>query len=353
MFKKAAATNQGFYRHRPTQGSSGGFLGYFGRRRKNVMKQNSPLEGPGQHHLYQFNVHTNNALYMPYATKALNALNEITSHSARFFYKHLHVTNSIPKTHLWINTLSLITFDFCCCSHADMFDQHPDEVSRLMVDLDGVIEDESMPYHLRRQAGFSSYFVSETNSAHPTMCCYQRVEHAEFPLDHIKEYHYFPMDGIASCLRIMNNMTNSFCGSVFQHNTSMPIFLEEHDDDTVTFYLGTHPQITMVGWGGSDNSGNAAPANAAGGGLPVEGSGDADDEGNEYSDGFEDADDADIFEGGARTPSPSQGSEDSSESPGRTIGSPNRPLPVRTRDQYEMSNMATRGDFRSRFDLFV
>eukprot|EP00956_Cyclotella_meneghiniana_P041257 scaffold219967_cov40-Cyclotella_meneghiniana.AAC.2 len=41
----------------------------------------------------------------------------------------------------------------------------------------------------------------------------------------------------------------SFCGSVFKHCTSVPLFTSEHSDGTTTIHIGEHPNWTWLAWG--------------------------------------------------------------------------------------------------------
>eukprot|EP00956_Cyclotella_meneghiniana_P005450 scaffold6855_cov90-Cyclotella_meneghiniana.AAC.2 len=53
-------------------------------------------------------------------------------------------------------------------------------------------------------------------------------------------------------------MTMSFCGSVFQHCTSVPVFISENEDGTSIIHIGDHPSWTWLAWGAGNNDNSAS-----------------------------------------------------------------------------------------------
>ena len=99
-------------------------------------------------------------------------------------------------------------------------------------------------------------FVREFNNPFPSTCCYQRLNApGDNDSDEWESHYYFVMDGISSCFEIVDKMTITFCGSVFQHNTSVPLFTHDLKDGTFTLCIGKHKLITWLAWGASKNGG--------------------------------------------------------------------------------------------------
>ena len=130
LLTMAQGSSRGSVTHRPTMGPSGGFCSYNGERRSHVLKRNSPLEGPGEHHLYLFNNAKQNPLFMVFYQHFMNLLLNSSSYFTRFFFKMYHMNGIFKHSASWIYTLALLTFNFYNCSHVDMYDCHPELVGR-------------------------------------------------------------------------------------------------------------------------------------------------------------------------------------------------------------------------------
>ena len=220
---------------------------------------NSPLEGPHNHHRYEFNNRRQSPLYMLFYLRTIHNLGRTSSYASRYFWKLFHTTSVYAKSSMWIFSFSLITIDFYNCSHADKYDKHTERVEPMNVELSSIMFDNHMPKWLVRQAAFSSSYISDTNGGCITTCCYQRINDDE-SLNKVEDWYYFVMDGLISSLRIHNHMTLSFSGSSFQHNTSIPIYILRHSDDHFTVWIGKHPSISYMAWGATDNSGGTSEA---------------------------------------------------------------------------------------------
>lgn len=253
LLTMAQGSSRGSVTHRPTMGPSGGFCSYNGERRSHVLKRNSPLEGPGEHHLYLFNNAKQNPLFMVFYQHFMNLLLNSSSYFTRFFFKMYHMNGIFKHSASWIYTLALLTFNFYNCSHVDMYDCHPELVDPIKEKLDEVMDCEAMPMRLKKQAAFASAFVEETDAATPTTCCYQLIDDRPNKTGKLECHYYFAMDGMNSCVQIFDKMTLSFCGSVFQHNTSVPLWIEDNCNGTKTVYVGDHPHCTFLAWGGGKN----------------------------------------------------------------------------------------------------
>jgi hypothetical protein len=72
--KKAQGSSRGSMTNRPTMGLIGGFCTYSSERCPGVLKRNSPLEGPGDHHRYLFNNAKQNPLFMVFYLRFMNLL---------------------------------------------------------------------------------------------------------------------------------------------------------------------------------------------------------------------------------------------------------------------------------------
>lgn len=86
LLTKAQGQKRGSVTYRPTMGPSGGFCSYNGERRSQVIKRNSPLEGPGDHDMYLFNNAKQNPLYMVFYQHFMNLLLNSSSFFTRFFF---------------------------------------------------------------------------------------------------------------------------------------------------------------------------------------------------------------------------------------------------------------------------
>ena len=186
----------------------------------------------------------------------------MTSRSAAHFYLHLAATDHLPKTNTWINRLSLLTLNFACGAHVDRFDKKPRLAQNIVNDLDDVVSDDeddeenAVPDIVKKAAARSTYFIKDTDNAIPTTCCYQLVKlDKTYDYSKLQDYHFFVNDGMASCIRLTDKLTNTFCASVYQHNTAVPIFWEKTEEDSWVYHLGEHPKAVMVAWGGGNNNG--------------------------------------------------------------------------------------------------
>ena len=113
-----------------------------------------------------------------------------------------------------------------------------------------------VPLRFVHEATNSLNFVKNFDNAFPTTCCYQRVHMTDNDIGRVKSHYYFVMEGLSSTFRIFNGMTLTFCGSIFQHNTSVPAYTRDNDDGSVTLWMGKHPDITWLAWGSSKNGSN-------------------------------------------------------------------------------------------------
>jgi hypothetical protein len=197
---------------------------------------------------------------MPFLLKTGNFVAECTAIATRFFYKHIHVSSFWQHTHLWIACMVILSIDFYNMSHVDMGDQFPHHVHGVIEELCKVIDDKGgIPQKFRTQASRYRDFVEDFECPLPTTCCYQRID-LEGPTSNISDHYYFVMDGLVSAYKIHNHMTMSFCGSLFQHNTSVPIYLEKHQDGKTSIYLHKHPRIAFLAWGVSPPGGRKGSA---------------------------------------------------------------------------------------------
>ena len=52
-----------------------------------------------------------------------------------------------------------------------------------------------------------------------------------------------------------DHTTLTFCGSVFSHNTSFPLYSVSETGSLQTIYLSLHPDIDLLAWGNYHNKG--------------------------------------------------------------------------------------------------
>ena len=61
--------------------------------------------------------------------------------------------------------------------------------------------------------------------------------------------------------RIHDHMTSSFCGSVFQHCTSVPLFTQTDDDGYTSIHIAEHAKWTWLAWGAGSPPGGTVNNN--------------------------------------------------------------------------------------------
>lgn len=253
-----ATGKRGSYCHRPTMGCKGGFLTYAGQRSERAVTMPSPSEGPMMSSAMQYNTQTSTSLFMPGLIKKLNTVADVTSQVSRFFYKHLHLSEHWKKNHLWLGDMEILTMDFRNCSHIDIYDQFPDLVETMVKELEQVLEienEEEVPEKFLKEAAKAAQFVIDFKCPIPTSCCYQYVSMDGDSIESIKKHCYFINDGLSCAYKLVDHLTITFCGSVFQHNTAVPVYSEELEDGSVTIYVEEHPRLKLLAWGTNNNSG--------------------------------------------------------------------------------------------------
>lgn len=260
---KAAGSKAGTFPSRSCIAVRGGFQTYLGKRSPQCVTAPTVSQGPGILNEYQYGRKYCNPLYMPFLLKSLNFVIDKSISNARFFYKHLHVSSHFKHSHLWIGDMTILTINFSNTTHCDKRDQFPTRVDSVVNECDSVMnhEDESVVTKtFKKQAAAAACFTLDTQCAVPTTCCYQRINLDNEGTDNIKDHYYFIMDGIMSAHKIVNHLTHTWCASIFQHNTAVPVYSEDHGDGSCTVTIGEHPRIAFLAWGGTPKDGTATTA---------------------------------------------------------------------------------------------
>ena len=204
-------------------------------------------QGPKQLSTHQYGKASTNPLYMQFMLKSGKCVTKFTANARRFFYKHICLSS------FWQHTLDCLHGNSYCwfihTSHVDLGDQIPHRVLGVLEELNLSMDDkENIQNKFKVQASWCSYFVEDFECSLTTMCCFQRID-LEGSTSFISDHNYFIMDVIISAYKIHNHMTISFCDSIFQHNTSVPVYLENYNHGEATIHLHKHPRITFLAWG--------------------------------------------------------------------------------------------------------
>ena len=255
MAERTVACPRGTCHRRVRQGPHKGFLMYSGKRSDDAVLMPSVHQGPGDLGKFNYSTQDSISILMPRLLSTLNYVASKTVYASRYFYKHLHLTVALPLTYLWIASMVILTLDFYNCSHCDAGDSDPSIMDLMVQELESVIDDESRcPNRNKIEASNYLVFVKEFGNPLPSTCCYQRINSIGTEAESWKSHYYFVMDGLSSSFEILDQMTITFCGSVFQHNTSVPIYTCDKGDGTFDLCVGKHSYITWLAWGGTKNS---------------------------------------------------------------------------------------------------
>ena len=262
LFQKGVNNNRGTFPVRKSVGIMGGSNSYFGYRRKHCVTMPTVSQGPGVLAQYQYNRQFVDCLYLVFILRVLNAVGQFTSNSMRFFWKHLHVSSVFRHSPTWICGLHILTLNFYNSPHVDN-DTMPYDKQDVLNELNAVIDCDDVNVKkgsFKYQADLLYKFVDEYNCPTPTTCCYQLIQNEKSPdsSEKLQCHYYFLNCGINSCHRIYDHMTMSFCGSVFQHCTSVPVFISEKEDGTSIIHIGDHPSWTWLAWGAGNNDNSAS-----------------------------------------------------------------------------------------------
>ena len=236
-FVAAVGDRQGTCQRRTRQGSHRGYLMYSGKRSSDAVLMPSVHQGPGDLGRYNYSNQKSVSLLMPRLLKILNHVACKTAHSSRYFFKYLHLTTATAFTHLWIASIVILTMNFYNCSHCDDGDSDPGILDEIVAELESVLN--SVPASPNRNAKEATNYLSfirDFDNPLRSTCCYQRIDNP-FCTDASSwtSHYYFVMDGMSSCFKIFDKMTITFCGSVFQHNTSVPLFSKDIGDGRLTY----------------------------------------------------------------------------------------------------------------------
>eukprot|EP00956_Cyclotella_meneghiniana_P013318 scaffold19184_cov46-Cyclotella_meneghiniana.AAC.8 len=238
--------SRGTFPVRNSVGIMGGSNSYFGYRRKHCGTMPTVSQGPGVLEQYQYNRQFVDCLYLVFILKVLNSVGQ-----------HLHVSSVFRRSPTWICGLHILTLNFYNSSHVDN-DTMPNDKHVVLNELNSVIDcddDNVNKGFFKHQANLLYKFVDEYDCPTPTTCCYQLIqdEKSTDSDENLYCHYYFLNFGIYLCHRIYDHMTMSFCGSVFQHCTSVPLFISEKDDGTSLIHIGDHPSWTWLAWGAGNN----------------------------------------------------------------------------------------------------
>ena len=158
----------------------------------------------------------------------------------------------------------ILTIDFYNSPHIDQ-DSLPEVKDSILDELESVVncQDQSVEDVFKHQASLSRHFVNDFECAIPTTCCYQLVYKGsnDEPPDPPLSHYYFLNTGLGSCHRIHNHMTSSFCGSVFQHCTSVPLFTQTGEDGLTSIHIAEHTEWTWLAWGAGGPPGGGVSNN--------------------------------------------------------------------------------------------
>lgn len=229
---------------------------YAGKRSDDAVMIPSVHQGPGVMGKYNYSNQKSVPLLMPRLLKVLNYVACKTAYTSRYFFKHLHLTRAMQFSYLWIASIVILTLDFYNCSHCDEGDSDPSILDDLVQELESVITS-TPPAPKRNVVEAENYlsFIREFDNPLPSTCCYQRIETpGSTDAAEWQSHYYFVMDGLSSCFEVVDKMTITFCGSIFQHNTSVPIYTRRIDGDRFQLCIGKHNLITWLAWGASKNS---------------------------------------------------------------------------------------------------
>ena len=257
LISKGINSRSGTFPVRSCSKTIGGSNSYFGQRNKKCRTMSSVSQGPGSLNEYHLTRRFTNTLYMIFTLKILNSAADATLPSMKNFWKHLHVTTSLKHTCKWITRIHILTLNFYNSPHVDD-DSLPRKKDHILDELESVYKssDKAVRTVFKKQALLYRRFVEDYDCPTPTTCCYQLIytgSNTEVPSPP-KSHYYFLNCGIGSCHRIHNHMTSSFCGSIFQHCTSVPLFTQESQDGTTKLHVGEHPDWTWLAWGGGSNN---------------------------------------------------------------------------------------------------
>lgn len=244
---------KGLCSQRARQGKHRGSLSYLGRRSELAVTRSSPLQGPGSLPLYQYSNQNAKSLELPHVLKTLNHVAMNTAAAAASLYPAYKLSFLLTRTFLFVADMVILTMDFINCLHVDSCDNLPGMSGRMISELNFVLTYEPrVSQSIRSLANYARQFVQDTDCAVPTTCSYQMV-----PTDKnktvedltVNSHYYFVNAGFNGAFKIYDKMTMTFCGSLFQHCTSVPLFTQAVGDNMIEVHVGSHPEVTWLAWG--------------------------------------------------------------------------------------------------------
>ena len=261
-----AVTKKGSCHKRSRQGLHRGSLSYLGKRSDAVVTRASPLESKESLSKYQYNSQRSNYIFFPYVMKMMNHVAMNTLNLCTGFFLYYKLTDLLIKNFMFVADMVILTIDFANSNHVDSGDCRPNLVTLMDNELDEVIRHQRTTFTVKRSAKNTRAFVRETKCAIPTTCGYQIVPTgSDEDLDQINTHYFFVNSGIGTAYKIYDRMTMTFCGSVFQHCTSLPLFTETDSEGKVVVRVGRHPKMNFLAWGGtSTQKKNATTASKRG-----------------------------------------------------------------------------------------
>ncbi len=228
-----------------------GHCTYVGNKISSSQSQVTPTEGPGMRDRYRLYRQYVDSRYSMAANKLISDLGHTISMGSKVFMKPYSLIDNDPLDHMNKCRLGIWTIDFANHSHIDSCDMMTDDQKARL--LNAASEIRQFPrniYHELKRLNYFTHFVEDFGLSNPTKCAYQFVPFRGKSVDDdVVVIQSFMMLGIGMSLRLKSFLSHIFHSGCYQHNTSIPLFLQSGK-----VYMFTHPDVRIAAWGAGKSS---------------------------------------------------------------------------------------------------